>query len=49
MLWRTDRDRPEPGKPAVIELRAEMDCLVALSLCPERLLGRGARVQLVRD
>jgi uncharacterized protein YcgI (DUF1989 family) len=32
----------------VVALRAEMDCLVALSLCPERLLGRSARVQHVR-
>jgi uncharacterized protein len=49
MVWRTDRDRPEAGQPAVVALRAEMDCLVALSLCPERLLGKGARVQLLRD
>ena len=46
MLWRTDRDRPVPGSPAVVGLRAEMDCLVALSLCPERRLGRSARIQL---
>ena len=49
IVWRTDRDRPEPGQPAVVGLRAEMDCLVALSLCPERLLGQSARVQHVRD
>ena len=48
ILWRTDRDRPEPGRPAVVALRAEMDCLVALSLCPERGLGRSVKVQLYR-
>lgn len=49
MMWRTDRDRPQPGNPAVVELRAEMHCLVALSLCPERTLGRAAKVQVHRD
>ena len=49
MIWRTDRDRPTPGQPAVVELRAEMNCLVALSLCPEITLGRGARVEIHRD
>jgi uncharacterized protein YcgI (DUF1989 family) len=49
MIWRTDRDRPAPGQPAVVELRAEMHCLVVLSLCPERTLGRGARVEIHRD
>jgi uncharacterized protein YcgI (DUF1989 family) len=49
MLWRTDRDRPAAGQPAVVELRAEMNLLVALSLCPERTLGRGARVEIHRD
>jgi uncharacterized protein len=49
LIWRTDRDRPAPGQPAVVELRAEMNCLVALSLCPERTLGRGARVEIHRD
>lgn len=49
ILWRADRDRPEAGQPAVVELRAEMNCLVALSLCPERTLGRGARVEIYRE
>ena len=35
LLWHFDRDRPEPGKPAHVDLRAEMDCLVAVSACPE--------------
>ena len=49
IVWRTDRDRPPAGRPAVVRLRAEMDCLVALSLCPERLLGRSARVELLGE
>jgi uncharacterized protein YcgI (DUF1989 family) len=49
MVWCTDRDRPPPSQPAVVELRAEMDCLVALSLCPERTLGRAAKIQIHRD
>jgi uncharacterized protein len=48
IVWRTDRDRPKAGAPAMVSLRAEMDCLVAVSLCPERLLGRSARIQVVR-
>jgi uncharacterized protein len=49
ILWRADAHRPEAGRPAIVELRAEMNCLVALSLCPERTLGRGARVEIHRD
>jgi uncharacterized protein YcgI (DUF1989 family) len=49
MIWRVDRDRPTSGQPAVVELRAEMNCLVALSLCPEITIGRGARVEIHRD
>lgn len=41
-----DRDRPEPGKPAHIELRAEMNCLVGVSVCPE--LGKAGKAKDVR-
>lgn len=49
MIWRTDRDRPPPGDPAVVELRAEMNCLVAPGLCPERTPARAAKVRVHRD
>lgn len=41
-----DRDRPEPGHPAHMELRAEMDCLVGVSACPE--LGKAGKAKPVR-
>lgn len=41
-----DRDRPEPGKPAHVELRAEMNCLVGVSACPE--LGKAGKAKTVR-
>ena len=46
LLWRLDRDRPTPGQPASIELRAEVDCLTGVSACPE--LGKAGRAQDVR-
>jgi len=49
ILWRADQHRPQAGSPAIAELRAEMNCLVALSLCPERTLGRSARVEIHRE
>ena len=50
MIARMDRDRPEPGKPAHIDLRAEMDCLVGISACPERSnKGKEVRVQIFQD
>jgi uncharacterized protein YcgI (DUF1989 family) len=36
--------RPGPGG-AMLELRSEMDCLVAISACPEG--GRGKDLQVV--
>ena len=42
--------RPEPGKPAHVDLRTEMDCLVGLSACPECYSefarGKTVRVQV---
>ena len=47
MIDRRHRDRPEPGKPAQVDFRAEMDCLVALSACPESDgKGKPQRVQI---
>ena len=47
LVWALDRDRPEPGKPAHIDLRAEVNCLVALSTCPEPgMKGKPARIQV---
>jgi uncharacterized protein YcgI (DUF1989 family) len=44
LVWQLERDRPEPGKPAYIELRAEMDCLTGLSACPDWLRGKSIDV-----
>lgn len=41
-----DRDRPEPGKPASVTMRAEMDCLAGVSACPE--LGKAGKAKPVR-
>ena len=53
LVWAVDEDRPEPGKPAHVELRAEMNCLVALSACPEAsaksALGKAVRVQVLDE
>ena len=47
MIDRRHRDRPGPGKPAQVDFRAEMDCLVALSACPESNgKGKPLRVQV---
>lgn len=35
MIDRRHEFRPEPGKPAHVDFRAEMNCLVGLSACPE--------------
>lgn len=40
LVWRLNEYRPEPSKPAHVDLRAEMDCLVAISACPELGLGK---------
>jgi uncharacterized protein len=44
LVWQLERDRPEPGKPAYIELRAEMDCLAGLSACPDWMRGKSIDV-----
>jgi uncharacterized protein YcgI (DUF1989 family) len=41
-----DRDRPEPGKPAHVEFRAEINCLAGVSACPE--LGKAGKAKPVR-
>lgn len=46
MRWALDKVRPEPGKPASVVFRAEMNCLVALSVCPER--GKGGRAKPIK-
>ena len=47
MIDRRHRDRPEPGKPAHVDFLAEMNCLVALSACPESDMGgKPIRVQV---
>jgi len=47
MIDRRNRDRPESGKPAHVDLRAEMNCLVSLSACPEpAMTGKEVRVQV---
>jgi len=50
LVWALNENRPEPGKPAHVDLRAEMNCLIALSACPEAsaksALGKAVRVQV---
>jgi len=46
LIWCLDRDRPEPGQPAYVQLQAEMNCLVGVSACPE--LGKAGRAKEVR-
>jgi len=47
LIDRRHRDRPEPGKPVHVDLRAEMNCLVVLSACPEpNMTGKSVRVQI---
>jgi uncharacterized protein YcgI (DUF1989 family) len=41
-----DRDRPEPGKPALVEFRAEMNCVVGVSACPES--GKMGKAKAIR-
>ena len=49
LVWQQLRDRPEPGNPAYIELRAEMDCLVGLSACPDWGFGKPVTVKVFED
>ena len=49
LVWQLHRDRPEPGNPAYIELRAEMDCLVGLSACPDWGFGKPVAVKVFED
>ena len=46
IVRRMHENRPEPGKPAHVDLRAEMNCLVGVSACPERVSGKAIRVQV---
>ncbi len=45
LVWALDENRPEPGKPAHIDMRTEMNCLVALSACPCGI-GKAVTVQV---
>ena len=49
LFWRMNEYRPEPGKPAYIDMRADMNCLVALSACPEFGYGKAIKVQVFDD
>jgi len=49
LLWKIDVDRSELGKPAHVQLRSEMNCLVAVSACPEMGKGKSIVVQVYRD
>ena len=46
LVWRLNENHPSPGKPVHIDLRAEMNCLVALSACPEFGFGKAIKVQV---
>lgn len=46
MSWETDKFRPEAGKPTHMDLRAEMNCLIAISACPEFGLGKAIKVEV---
>lgn len=46
LIWCLDRDRHPPGQPAQVELRAEMDCLAGVSVCPE--LGKAGKAKDVK-
>ena len=46
MSWETDKFRPEAGKPVHMDLRAEMNCLISISACPEFGLGRPIKVEV---
>ena len=43
---RIDRDRPKAGSPAHVTLRAEMNCVVAASACPE--FGKAGKAKDIR-
>jgi len=47
LTWWVDPCRPEPGRPAQMTLRADMNCLVAISACPEMGKGKSVRVQIL--
>ena len=50
MVWHFHEVEPKENRfkdgPAHIDLRAEIDCLVALSACPERGVGKAVKVQV---
>ena len=47
MIDRRHECRPEPGKPAHVDFKAEMNCLVAISACPEtNMKGQPIHVQV---
>ena len=48
--WRIDDHRPEPGRPAAITFQADMNCLVAVSACPEmgKVTARPVKIQLLK-
>jgi len=53
MVVAIDESRPEAGNPVHVEIRAEVSCLVALSVCPEFFAkatrGKTAMVQIFEE
>lgn len=46
LQWRLLEHHPEPGKPHHIDLTALMNCLCAISACPEFGLGKAITIQV---
>ncbi len=46
LIFLLDENRPEPGKPDHVDLRAEMNCLCAVSACPARGWGKAIKVEV---
>lgn len=50
LIWKLDECRPKSGEPDYIDLRAEMNCLVALSVCPSYgTLPKPIKVQIFEE
>jgi uncharacterized protein YcgI (DUF1989 family) len=50
LVWKLEGYRSEPGKPDHVTLRAEMNCLVALSVCPSGgTVAKPVKVQVFKE
>jgi len=49
IIYNWERDLPPEGHPAYVELKAEIDCVVGLSACPEIIFGKPVEVKVFRD